>query len=282
LENEIEKELILMKNQLTGIPETLLIPLWARAYETELEESIIKDYHAVDMVSQIDYDFRKFEKSRLSQLGVCVRTLILDNAIHQYLRSHPEAVVINLGAGLDGRAERLRYDNYKCWYDLDMPETISMRKQFFQENEHMKMIPCSMFDYSWFDAVDYHNEPILIIAEGLFMYFEEQQIKDLFRPLIDHFPNAELLIEMIPPIMVGKAKHHDSLKTMEVPPEFKWAIKNSREIETWDRRIQLIKEWSYYNYSKKRWKLFGFIARLPFLRSMMNCRISHLRFRENI
>ncbi len=267
-----------MKNQLTGIPETLLIPLWARAYETELEESIIKDYLAVDMVSQIDYDFNKFEKSRLSQLGVSVRTLVLDNATHKYLRDKPGAIVINLGAGLDTRGERLQYDDYKCWYDLDVPETISLRKQFFQEDKQKKMISCSMFDDSWFDAVDYHDEPVLIIAEGLLMYFEEQQIKELLQKLMERFPQAELLIEMLAPIAVGKEKQHDSLKTMDAPPAFKWALKDTRELETWDNRIKYIQEWSYYNYCKKRWKFFGFIARLPILRPMFNCRIAHLKF----
>ena len=62
-----------MQNKLTGIPETLLIPLWARAYETERDESIIKDYPAVNMVVAINYGFEKFRKAWLSQIGVSVR-----------------------------------------------------------------------------------------------------------------------------------------------------------------------------------------------------------------
>ncbi|MDD5596997.1 MAG: class I SAM-dependent methyltransferase [Victivallaceae bacterium] len=268
-----------MKNKLKGIPETLLIPLWARANETERDDSIVKDYLAVKMVSEIDYDFSKFEKSWLSQLGVSIRTMLLDNATHKFLRKNPGAVVINLGAGLDTRRERLQYDNYKYWYDLDVSDAIELRKKFLKEDSRKKFIAKSMFDYSWMDDIDYWGEPILIIAEGLFMYFAEDELKKLFNKLVSQFPEAEMLFEMLPPIAVGRAKKHESLKTLDNAPEFKWALKKSRDIESWNSQIGFIEEWDYYNYHKKRWKWFAVIAGLPFLRPLLSCRIVHLKFR---
>ena len=268
-----------MKNKLRGIPETLLIPLWARAFETERDEAIIKDYKAVEMVSRIDYDFSKFKKSWLSQVGVSIRTMLLDNATHRFLSKHPGAIVINLGAGLDTRSERLQYDNYKLWYDLDVPESIKLRGKFMKEDERRKFIGKSMFDYSWMDDINYQGEPVLIIAEGLFMYFDEDELKKLVRKLISQFPGAEILLEMIPPVMVGKAQKHDSLKTIENAPEFKWAMKNTKNIEKWDSKIKFIEEWSYYDFHKRRWKCFGVMARLPFLRPLFSCRIAHLKFK---
>jgi O-methyltransferase involved in polyketide biosynthesis len=268
-----------MNNTLKGIPETLLIPLWARAFETERVEAIVRDYKAVEMVSRIDYDFSKFSKSWLSQVGVSIRTMLLDRATHKFLSKHPGAVVINLGAGLDTRSERLQYDDYKYWYDLDVPESIKLRGKFMKEDERRKFIAKSMFDYSWMDDINYQGEPVLIIAEGLFMYFTEDELKKLFRKLVTQFPGAEMLLEMIPPVMVGKAKKHDSLKTMDDAPEFKWAMKNTRNIENWDSKIKFIEEWGYYDFYKKRWKWFGLMARLPFLRSLFACRIVHLKLK---
>jgi O-methyltransferase involved in polyketide biosynthesis len=270
-----------MMNKLKGIPETLLIPLWARAYETELEDSIIKDYLAAQMVWEIDYDFDKFKKSWLSQLGVSIRTMLLDNATHKFLRKNPGAVVINLGAGLDTRRERLQYDNYKYWYDLDVPDAIELRRKFLREDSRKKFIAKSMFDYSWMDDIDWHGEPVLIIAEGLFMYFAEDELKKLFNKLISQFPEAEMLFEMLPPFLVGKAKKHESLKTLDNAPEFKWGLKKSREIESWNSKIEFIEEWNYYNYHKKRWKWFGFMARLPLLRQLFACRIVHIGFERS-
>ena len=268
-----------MKNKLTGVPETLLIPLWARAFETEKTDAIIRDYKAVEMVSKIDYDFAKFEKSRLSQVGVSVRTMLLDKAAHDFFRKNPAAVIINLGAGLDTRCERLRDSEFHCWYDLDVPESIELRKKFIPEGPKNKIISKSMFDYTWLDDVKDKNKPVLIIAEGLFMYFTENEIKNLFSQIINRFPNAEVLFEKLGPFLVGKAKKHDSLKTMDTVPEFKWGLARGKDIENLDNRIKFIEEWEYFNYYKKRWGFFGFIARTPFMRNKVSSSIVHVKFK---
>ena len=50
-----------IKINLGPIQETLLLPLWARAKETEKEKPIIKDIYARDIINRIDYDFSKIE-----------------------------------------------------------------------------------------------------------------------------------------------------------------------------------------------------------------------------
>ncbi|WP_234117372.1 class I SAM-dependent methyltransferase [Clostridium hydrogenum] len=118
-----------MQQKLKGIPETLLIPLWARATETTRSEPIIKDSKAIEMMENIDYDFSKFDNTWLSQTGVAVRTELLDNGTKAFMHKHPNATIINIGCGLDTRFFRL--DNNKIkWYDLDLPEPIRIRKLF--------------------------------------------------------------------------------------------------------------------------------------------------------
>ena len=48
-------------DKLIGVPETMLVPLYARALETQRENGLIRDDHAVEMVAKIDYDFAKFD-----------------------------------------------------------------------------------------------------------------------------------------------------------------------------------------------------------------------------
>lgn len=40
-----------------GISETLLIPLWARAYETQREKPIIQDFKAVDIITSLVFKY---------------------------------------------------------------------------------------------------------------------------------------------------------------------------------------------------------------------------------
>lgn len=90
-----------------GSFETLLISLWARATETKRTDAIIKDHQAVSMMEQIEYDFTKFEKTWLSQVGVAIRTELLDTAVTNFIGKYPDAVIINLGCGLDTRFFRI-------------------------------------------------------------------------------------------------------------------------------------------------------------------------------
>ncbi len=44
------------------------------------------------------------------------------------------------------------------------------------------------------------NQSVLFIGEGLFMYFEERDVKDVFIEMADCFPGAEVLFEINGPI----------------------------------------------------------------------------------
>ena len=158
----------------------MLIPLWARAVELKRPEPIVRDQKAVDILSLIKYDFNKFSKSWLSQVGVSVRTAVLDAAASRFLTENPGAVVVNLGAGLDTRLERLKSDNLHCWYDLDVPEAIELRRRFFEESERNRFVSKSVFDFSWFEDISPGDRPLLFIAEGMLMYFKEEEIQSLF------------------------------------------------------------------------------------------------------
>jgi O-methyltransferase involved in polyketide biosynthesis len=174
--------------KLGGVQETLFLPLYLRALETQRPDPIIQDPLAVQILPTIDYDFIRYNKAKWLQLDVAIRTEVLDEQVSKFIGQHPDAIVINLGAGLDARFERL--DNNKLrWFDLDMPDSMALRRMFFKENARRRFIAKSMFDYSWIDDIDrYPNQPVLLIAEGLLHYFEKKQIQELFHQIATRLP----------------------------------------------------------------------------------------------
>jgi O-methyltransferase involved in polyketide biosynthesis len=264
--------------RIKNIPGTMLIPLWARAVETGMPKPIILDKKACEIISMIDYDFSKFEKAWMSQVGVSIRTMILDDAVRHFINLYPEAVIINLGAGLDTRYTRLDGSRISCWYDLDLPEAIDLRKVFFNESKKNRFIAKSIFDFSWMDDVDDKGKPVLIIAEGLFMFFMEDELRPLFNALVKRFLAAEMLFEMLPPFAVGRSKYHDSLNKIEGQTEFKWGLKKSRDMEKWNTHIKFLEEWNYLEFHKKRWKSLRFMLLIPRFKNMFINRIVHLKF----
>ena len=52
-----------MNVQLSGVAETLLIPLYFRAQETQRPDVLVKDEQAAALVKQLDYDFSRDQTS---------------------------------------------------------------------------------------------------------------------------------------------------------------------------------------------------------------------------
>ena len=77
---------------------------------------IIKDYIAVEILGQIECNFKKFDDEWATQISIAIRTEILDNATKKFMNKFPDAVFVNIGCGLDTRFCRL--DNGKIhWYE---------------------------------------------------------------------------------------------------------------------------------------------------------------------
>ena len=63
------------------VAETLLIPLYMRAKESRRANPILKDSMAERLVSEIDYDYSKFDNSPKSETGCLVRGWYFDRAV---------------------------------------------------------------------------------------------------------------------------------------------------------------------------------------------------------
>ena len=120
------------KVNVTGVPETMVQTLYARAKETRKKNAKINDEIAVELVKNLDYDFSKADKDKTMNYGVIARTIVLDRMVEQYLKKHENVVVVNLACGLDTRCYRMN-GKYLRWYNVDLPETINIRRQFFQK-----------------------------------------------------------------------------------------------------------------------------------------------------
>lgn len=67
---------------------------------------------------------------------------------------------------------------------------VDVRQKFFQEDDYLHFIPKSFFDYTWLEDITERQCPILVIAEGVFVYFEEEKIREFVGQVMDH-PHQE-------------------------------------------------------------------------------------------
>lgn len=254
-----------VKVNLGAIQETLLIPLYARAQEAKCRNPLFRDPKSVEMVEKLEYGFRRFDAAVNVLRDVVIRTELLDHLVSQFLDRHPSGQVINLGAGLDTRFIRL--DNGLVhWVDVDMPDATELREKFLPPSERNRVIGRSMFDYEWIDEI-FRISPwqTLLLAEGLFMYFQPDEIRYLFQTLATRFPGAELIFQSTSPDFVGRKRQVPGVR--ETPATFGWGINHGRQVEEFDPNIRFIDEWYLIDRHRSRWGNLRYLTLMPPVRN---------------
>jgi methyltransferase (TIGR00027 family) len=239
---------------LSDVAETLLMMLYIRAAESQRPDGLIKDEKAVALVQQIDQDFSRSKLAKVDEetrVAIVLRNREFDHYAQDFLARYPEAVVVHIGCGLDARFERV--DNGRAeWYDLDLPEVIELRRKLIGgEGARYHLLACSVLDSTWLDAVSVHcQRPFLFLAEGVFMYFEEAQVRSLVLALKKHFPGAELVFDAFSPFFVW-ANNRRVTRT-KVGARCHWALRHGKDLERWSDGIRLLDERFPFQYPEPR------------------------------
>lgn len=210
---------------INGVPETMLQTMYARAKETKKKNAVIQDDKAVEIVESLDYDFALADKDAAMGSGVIARTIMLDKMVADYLKTHSDAIVVNIACGLDTRCYR-NAGKYKRWYNIDLPDTIAVRTRFMEEQGPViYQYAESAMDEAWAEKIEYNGEPVLVVIEGLTMYLTEEDVVKIFQIIDKKFNKATVLVEIMNPFIVKNIKEK-SIDQSEA--KFTWGVKNGK------------------------------------------------------
>lgn len=183
------------KVELGKVQQTLFFPLVARARETESKRPLLRDPKAVDVLRAVDFDLTAFRSPM--RVLVVLRTMILDWWVRQFLAEHPGGTVVELGTGLNARFERTDNGSVR-WIDLDLPDTIALRRRFFADTDRRWMISASLLDDDWLPEVEATGGPYLFTADGVFPYLREEEVTGVLAKLAARFPGGRLAFDTYP------------------------------------------------------------------------------------
>lgn len=181
------------------VQETLVIPMYGRMKSSQLYPFLFKDDGAARLMSRIDYDFSSLESNsrnamqRFGFLEVAVRQYNLAWEVRDYLKTHPNAAVVNLGCGLDDTGRHC--DNGTCRiYNIDYPDVIEVRNDLIPPGAREVNIACDLNDISWFQAIDASGGAVFF-ASGVFYYFLRSQVQKLVSAMAAAFPGGRLVFD---------------------------------------------------------------------------------------
>lgn len=251
------------KVKLSGVPETMLQTIYARAKESK-GRGAVHDRKAEEIIGNLDYDFSLADKDSAMHNGVIARTIVLDRLTNAWLAKNPEAVVVNIACGLDTRCYRMR--GYSHWYNLDLPQTIDVRKKLLPESGAISQIAMSAME-DWVGEIAEHDTDALIIIEGLSMYLSEADIKRIFEVISKRFEKATVLAEIMNPAVVKRFKE----KSIEGShAKFTWGIKDGKALALLLPNFKFVEEHSLTEGMAEFVPIYKLLGKIPFVRNISN------------
>ncbi len=218
--------------RLGAAQETLFIPLAARARETRKRRPVLRDPKAAQMIDLIDYDAAKYGRSAGGSVTV-LRTAIFDTWVRAFLGQHPAGTVVELGTGLNTRFERV--DNGQIhWFDLDLPDTIELRRKFFADSGRRRMLAASVLDDDWLDAVAASPGPHFFVADGVLAYLPEHSVAEALARIARRFPGGRIAFDTYPEQMLDR--QHKMAAKRDIA-RWAWACDDPRSLERLGLRI---------------------------------------------
>ncbi|OBH63328.1 GlcNAc transferase [Mycobacterium intracellulare] len=232
-------------HDLSPVEQTALLTQYARALDSRWPRPILGDTLADDTVRKIDYDFAALGVPRSVVCQSALRAKMLDDRVRGFTAVHPDAVVVDLGAGLDTGLFRVAPPATVDWYSVDLPGVIALRDRLLPTSRQAHSVAASVADESWPHTIP-SDRPTMVIADGLFAFLSEPVIVGVFRRITEHFASGELAFNDY-----GHIGWFSRLAIKVAPQQMfnqvgaQWGypgFKDARVPETWNPRLTLAEE----------------------------------------
>ncbi len=227
------------------ISKTAFYTCGVRMQDAERSDSVCGDSFAKVFMNEDGRQILETFKDETSPNATTVaRHRIIDDFLRLELASNPEQRVVIIGAGFDSRAFRFKGG---VWAELDEPQVIVYK------NERLPVANCEnqlnriSIDFSTeslekkLSAFASRN-PIVFVIEGVLMYLNEDEIKQLLQTLTRLFPRHKLIGDLMNRKFFekyGKTLHE---KLTGIGASFKFTADNPEQIflENGYRRLRKI------------------------------------------
>jgi len=231
--------------QLTPVEQTAFLTVYARALESRWRRPILGDRLADEVVGRIDYDFTGLGVQASVVCQTALRAKMLDDRVRDFVHKHHDAVVVDLGAGLDSGFYRVDPPPSVDWYSVDLPGILALRDEALPTNPHSHSVPVSLAEKHWPETIP-GDRPTMLIADGLFAFLPEPVIVGIFRRITDHFSTGEFAFNDYGRIgWVSKLaiKLYPQKMFKDVGSQWGYAgFKDAHHPETWNPRMRLVEE----------------------------------------
>ncbi len=239
---ELERsDVATQKVRLTKEKETMLISLYARALHSRSVNPLLRDPWAEQAVDHVDYDFETIRFPKIEPLSIAIRAKQFDVWTREWIGHNPQSTVLHLGCGLDSRVFRVDPPPTVCWFDIDYPEVIDLRRQLYPERPGYSTVGASLLEPGWLEAIP-GDLPAMVVAEGVMMYLPASGAGPLLARLAGHFPNGQMAFDALSTAGARLGGADRAVKATGAA--FGWGLDDPDDVKQFASRMELIAELS--------------------------------------
>lgn len=239
-----------MDSLLTGlapVEQASLLALRLRALDARSTTPILDDRVAGQTAEAAGLDLPRPKVPRSVVLVHAVRAKTLDGAVRQFIAQHPDAVVVDLGCGLDARRQRCAPGPGVDWYCVDLPAVIRLREEFLPDDAHR--VPADVTSPDWLQNLP-KDRPAIAVTDGLMSFLTGDAFVGLAQAITNHFAGGEFTFNAYSRLAMRNSRRMSTVGDRAVgasgpsAPTPGEGIDDPREPEAWNAGLALIEELS--------------------------------------
>lgn len=204
---------------------------------------------ALGAQQSIEYDDPSHPKILRSMVLVhAVRAKTLDGAVRQFVAQHPDAVVVDIGCGLDARRQRCAPGPGVDWYSVDLPAVIRLREELLLDDDHR--IPADVTSPEWLQDLP-RDRPTIAVTDGLMAFLTGAAFIAMAQAITSHVAGGEFTFNAYSRLAMRNSRRTGTLggraagaTAAQSAPALGEGIDDPREAEGWNARLALIEELS--------------------------------------
>jgi O-methyltransferase involved in polyketide biosynthesis len=225
---------------LSPVEASLYLTLCGRALDSRAPHPFLGDPVAAEIARKVGYDCAHFPMPASSATDIALRAKKLDTVVRRFVARHDDALVLDLGAGLDTRIARVRPPAGVDWYDVDLPNVVALRTATITGRAGAHSLAADLTEPAWLGAVP-ADRPAVIVADGLLAFLTQDALVALLHRLVDHFPCGEIAFNGYTRFHMWVLKRYRgtaSIADVVINPGFD----DPHDPERWEPRLRLVQE----------------------------------------
>lgn len=265
-----------------SVERTLIIPLWCRALAAKKLPNILPDPYAAKILKKIGETKppHPLYYMQCASLTGAIRQYDLSVELGDYLKKHPAATVVELGAGLSCLRRQMK-NKTNPWINIDLPDVIKLREQYIPTSDNEKNYACDITDLSWFDLIPFDKEKgVIFAAAGLLQYFDYKFVQGMICKMAERFPGGTFVFDITTD--KGIRNGNVTVRSTGNATKLTFALNDApSEMPAWSDRLLNITQKDYYTGYYSSTEKYSWFTKLYIRSKQGQLAIVHVDFRED-